>query len=393
MKNNAQSVNEKRHLSRRQFMQGLAVGGSIALFPSLSTIAKVPTSDLLEFRKNQSLLRLHYNENSLGMSKKAIDAAKQALSLYGNIYQVDAVDELTALLATKYDLADSQVMLGNGSTEILGLVVSYANALGATLLEPSPTFGDVKSRAQARNMQIVQVPLDDDFVTKVGQLKSAAAKLNGPLLINLCNPNNPTGTIIDKKALTDWIVNAPDNYIFLVDEAYHEYASTNPDYSSALPLIQAGKENLIVARTFSKVYGMAGMRVGYGFAAPKTAAKLNTYAASFNLSAAGLAAAKTSLADDEHLATSLASNQQAKKLLTTTLDKLALPYIPSNTNFVLHRINAELATYSSRMLSNNIKVGRRMTKDDGWNRLSLGQVHEMQIFTQALEAFREKGWV
>ncbi|MEM0912628.1 MAG: histidinol-phosphate transaminase [Pseudomonadota bacterium] len=375
-------------------MQGLGVLGGIALAPNLVSIANAKVVDsALEFRQNQSLLRLHYNENSLGMSQEAIDAAKHALATYGNIYQVEAVAELKSLLAAKNRLESSQVLLGNGSTVILGLVVTYANSMGATLLEPTPTFGDVSTRAKARGMKVVQVPLESDFVTKVKQLKDAASSIKGPVLINLCNPNNPTGTIIEKTALSDWILNAPENHIFLVDEAYHEYATTNSNYESMLSLIQQGKENVIVARTFSKVYGMAGMRVGYGFAAPKTAEKLSSYSASFNLTAAGLAAAKVSLKDDVFLEKSIASNLKAKKLLTDTLDDLALPYIPSSTNFVLHKINADLETYSNRMLLNNIKVGRRMTKDDGWNRLSLGQVDEMQAFVKTLKAFRNKGWV
>ncbi len=387
------STNGGDGINRRRFLKGLTIGAGIALLPSAGAFAKVLDDNILAFRQNQSLLRLHYNENSLGMSAKAVEAAKQALSLYGNIYQVDAVDALTSALASKNKLPESQVFLGNGSTEILGLVVSYAYALGATLIEPSPTFGDVRGRAEARNMKVVRVALENDFVTNIEALKRAASKVSGPVLINICNPNNPTGTICDKDALTNWILTAPDDYVFLIDEAYHEYAVSNAKYESALSLIQDGKENVVVARTFSKVYGMAGMRVGYGFAAPKTAAKLNKYAASFNLSAAGLAAAITSLDDEEFLQTSIKSNQESKAHLTKTLDRLALPYIPSDTNFVLHRINADLQSYSKKMLANNIKVGRRMTAEDGWNRLSLGQPEEMRIFTQTLEAFRENGWV
>lgn len=138
---------------------------------------------------------------------------------------------------------------------------------------------------------------------------------------------------------------------------------------------------------------MAGMRVGYGIAAPETAKKLDSLAASFNLSAAGIAAAKASLLDKDFFNKSINANQQAKALLINTLDELELRYIPSNTNFVLHRINSDLNSYTQRMLANNIKVGRRMTKDDGWNRISIGTPSQMEAFTKTLKRFREKGWV
>lgn len=379
--------------SRRNFIRNLAIGTSLAFLPASSIMASSSLIAPFNFRKGAALLPLHYNENSLGMSNNALSAAKEAITLYGNRYADGAVDELKQLIASYNQIPPEQLILGNGSTEVLGAVVTYAASMNATLLEPSPTFGDVRSRAKARNMKVVQVELGDNFETNIEQLKQRADKLKGPILVNLCNPNNPTGTIVDKKLLSNWITNAPSNHIFLVDEAYHEYATSNPNYSSALPLIKNGKENLIVTRTFSKIFGMAGMRVGYGIAAPKTAKKLDSLSASFNLSAAGIAAAKASLLDKEFFNKSLNANERAKALLTNTLDELSLRYIPSNTNFVLHRINSDLNSYTQRMLANNIKVGRRMTKDDGWNRISIGTPSQMEAFTKTLKSFREKGWV
>lgn len=382
-------------LSRRTFLQNLAIGTGLSLLPTSFLFAGQQrlNSDVLDFRKNASTLQLHYNENSLGMSKQALLAAQESVALYGNRYPDKAVDDLKQQIALENQIPSNQLILGNGSTEVLGTVVAYAASISATLLEPSPTFGDVRSRASARNMNVIQVDLGSDFQTNIEQLDKQAKKLSGPILINICNPNNPTGTIVDKEELSNWIVNAPDNYFFLIDEAYHEYALTNPKYSSVLPLIKQGKENVVLTRTFSKIFGMAGMRVGYGIAAPNTAAKLDNLAASFNLSAAGVASARASLLDKDFFRKSITSNEQAKQILVQTLEDLNLNYIPSNTNFILHRINSDLKTYSQRMLANNIKVGRRMTKDDNWNRLSLGQPEEMEYFVRTLKAFRGKGWV
>lgn len=382
-------------VSRRKFIKSLALGTGAALLPFSSAFSASSTElDMpFEFRRNAPLLPLHFNENSLGMSEKAVVAAKQAINRYGNRYPDVLVNALKETLADTHSVAASQLVLGNGSTEVLGAVVAFASSLNATLIEPSPTFGDVRGRATARGMKIIQIELADDFQTNLSALKEQADKIKTPVLINICNPNNPTGTIVNHKQLTKWIANAPDNQLFLIDEAYHEYAVKNPLYQSVLPLIQAGKENLVLTRTFSKIYGMAGMRVGYGIAAKDTAQRLNKLATSWNLSAPGVAAAQASLEDSAFFQRSLASNSQAKSILINALNDLQLEYIPSNTNFVLHKINTDLESYSSRMLMNKVKVGRRMTKQDGYNRISIGQPHEMEAFVKVLKAFRTNAWV
>lgn len=379
--------------SRRMFLktvsQGMLLAGAGLLIPA----SFAQSSSFLASRQGKSELLLHFNENSLGMSANALKAAKNAVELMGNRYADKGVNILRSELAAQHGVKSEQVLLGNGSTEVIGAVVNYAAHNKASVLEPNPTFGDVKRRSQAQGMAVQRVDVGEGFVTDIAQLKKHASKIKGPLLINICNPNNPTGTIVDQSALHEWILNAPYNHLFLIDEAYFEYAQLNPNYASVLPLIKSGKENLVLTRTFSKIYGMAGMRVGYGIAAPATAKKIEKFATTFNLSAAGVAAASASLKDDAFYQHSLASNQQAKTILTDTLSKLHLPFVPSNTNFVLHRINSDLATYSERMKQNNIRVGRRMTKEHGWNRISVGTPEEMQEFTQALKAFRDRGWV
>ena len=246
-------------------------------------------------------------------------------------------------------------------------------------------------------MEVIRVPVGKGFETDIAALRAAAdkeqAKTGGALLINICNPNNPTGTIVDNAALKEWIDEAPQNHIFLIDEAYYEYAQLNPAYQSVLPLIQSGRENVILTRTFSKIYGMAGMRVGYGIAAKETARETRQFAAGYNLSAPGTAAALASLADEEFFKASMSSNQSAKSMLLSALDELGLEHIESNTNFVLHRIDSDLADYAARMSANGITVGRRMTREDGWNRLSIGTPEEMREFVQTLKEFRQRGWV
>ena len=379
--------------SRRKFIR--FCGSSAALLGAgiLPATSHADSAERLALRQNAVPLWLNYNENSLGMSPRAVDAAQLATEISGNRYPDAAVAQLRAKIAKQHGVETAQVIFGNGSTEVIQAIVTVAAGREAKLVEPSPTFGDAKRYSQAEGMEVIQVPVGRGFNTDLDALRKQAEAVPGSLLINICNPNNPTGTIVDHAALLSWIKHAPSHHMFLIDEAYYDYAQQNTAYSSVLPLIKQGRENLVLTRTFSKIYGMAGMRIGYGIAAPETAREIRKFAAGYNLSAAGTAAALESLADVEFYNKSLASNQAAKSTLLNALDDLDLDYIESNTNFVLHRVNSRMDKYAARMAENSIHVGRRMTKEDGWNRISVGTPKEMQAFVQTLKEFRNKGWV
>jgi len=384
--------------SRRDFISkcvfGASVVGSGLLVPPILAKSSAESNSLvLDSRSGATPLWLNYNENSLGMSPSAVEAAQRATRDAGNRYPDAAVERLRELLGEKHGVDPQQIILGNGSTEVIQAIVTVAEGRGARLLEPSPTFGDARRYSKAEGLEIIQVPVGNGFETDIALMKKKAAELAGPLLINICNPNNPTGTIVDPEALVNWIENASNEHIFLLDEAYFDYAQQNKRYASVLPLISAGRENVVIARTFSKIYGMAGMRIGYGIAAPNTAKEVRKFSAGYNLSASGAAAAIASLADDEFYQFSLNSNQRARAALLSTLDELGLEHIESNTNFVLHKISGPLANYAGHMKDNGVYIGRRMTKEDGWNRISIGTPQEMQEFTSVLKEFRLRGWV
>lgn len=379
---------------RRRLLKGFAWTGIGLLAPAIVRADASPPWQLAE-RAGKPLLPLHYNENSLGMSPKALAAAQSALANAGNRYPMQANAQLKEVLAQRNAIDPTQVLFGNGSSELLGSVAALMaqQRQTATLVEPAPTFGGLRSHAVNYGLQVESVPVGKGFVTDIQALRHKTESIKGPVLVNICNPNNPTATIVDHKALTQWITEAPDSVFFLLDEAYYEYAKTYKGYQSALPLIQQGKENLFVIRTFSKIYGMAGMRIGYGFAAPETAKKLKGFSADWNLNIGGITAAMASLEDQDFYRKSLNSNHQAKAITIKALESLNLDYIPSYGNFILHKINTDVDTYSARMLANNIKVGRRMTPEDGWNRLSIGTPEQMMAFGETLQAFRSKGWV
>ena len=379
--------------SRRQFIQQLGLGAAWLGLAANTSWVFANSIPILPFRQNAAPLWLHYNENSLGMSPNALSAAKYAIERYGNRYPSETVDEFKDKLADHHQVKPEQLIFGNGSTEVLQAIATYAARQNATMIEPSPTFGALRGYCKAENLNVIQVPVGQNFEMNIAAMKKQATAQTGSVLINICNPNNPTGNIIDFTTMFDWINNAPETHLFLLDEAYFDYAQANPSYKSGLDLINQGKDNVVISRTFSKVHGMAGMRMGYGIATVKTANKMKPFAAGFNLSAAGIAAASAALDDKYFYKKSIEYNDLSRVILVDTLTKLDLEYVPSDTNFVLHRIGKPLAEYTEHMQRNGVRVGRKMTIDDRWNRISLGTPDEMKIFTQTLMAFRQNGWV
>lgn len=379
--------------SRRQFLKSLGYGTATLGVLASSSWTYASERNILPFRNDAKPLLLHFNENSLGMSPKALKAAQEAILNVGNRYPDDIYEDFKQQLASYHGVKSEQLMFGNGSTEVLQAIATYASDLKSTVIEPTPTFGALRRYCNAESLKVVRVPVGNGFEIDIAAMKKHADGQSGSVLINLCNPNNPTGTIVEAKQLYDWINTAPAQHLFLIDEAYFDYAQANQAYKSALPLIKQGKNNVIITRTFSKAYGMAGMRIGYGIATSELANKINPYAAGFNLNAAGIAAASASLDDLLFYQSSIESNRNAKAILIETLDKLALPYIPSDTNFLLHRIGQPINVYAQHMSENGIRVGRKMTDDEYWNRLSIGTPEEMHQFSQTLLAFRERGWV
>jgi histidinol-phosphate aminotransferase len=179
-----------------------------------------------------------------------------------------------------------------------------------------------------------------------------------------------------------WIADAPETTLFLIDEAYFEYVD-HPGYRSALSWVHE-RPNVVVTRTFSKIFGMAGMRLGYGVAHPDTAARLREFISANNTNVLACAAALASLADEGLMARSVAVNSEAKAVATATLDELGLEHIPTQTNFLMHRIHGELPAYIARMREAGIRVGRAFPPMLQWNRVSFGLPDEMERWAEVL---------
>ena len=222
-------------------------------------------------------------------------------------------------------------------------------------------------------------------------MRAAAESSGHPALVYLCNPNNPTATITPSAAIDAWIADAPEHVFFLSDEAYIEYVEDDRMWSS-LPWI-GKKRNVLVVKTFSKIYGLAGLRLGYGIAHPDTAARLADFASRNNVNQLAIAAAAASFQDEALMKKSRQVNRQSREMVEATLDELGLERMPTQANFLMHRINGELATYRTRMADVGFLVGRDFPPKLDWNRLSFGLPEDMGRFCETLRDFRKKGWI
>ena len=340
-------------------------------------------------RRDDGVLRLNSNENALGPSENARRAVIEALAESNRYTHLVAAD-LRRQIAAHHGVGPESVVLGNGSAEILQMATQAVARPGGRLVVADPTFEQVYGYGEPWGLERVKVPLTGSQAHDIGRMREAARGARGPVLAYVCNPNNPTGGLTSCDEVEAWI-RADEDTLFLVDEAYFEYV-TDAGYRSALPLAMS-RPNVVVVRTFSKIHGLAGLRLGYALAHPDTAARIDAYAADSNLNIMGLVAARASLGDEAHLARSLAANEEARAVTYAVLDELGLERLPSHTNFVMHRVPGDGRDYIRRMAEHQVRVGRPFPPMTTWSRLSFGTPEEMGRFAGVLREFRRRGWV
>lgn len=385
-------------MNRRSFLtsSSLVIGGlSLSSFVS-SAYANETLKNKLIFNAENPLL-LNFNENSLGMSQKAKQAIIDALPNAFR-YPDDARSTLINELGNEFKLSDKHITLGNGSSETIQAVVQYVANKGqkegkaVQLIVPDPTFNYAELYAEPLGVKIVKVPVDKTLAFDLATMQKKAQEFDGISMVYLCNPNNPTAMLTPTAALTDWIKSAKDNVFFIIDEAYAEFVST-PEFTSAIALVEAGYKNLIVARTFSKIYALAGLRVGYGVAVPEVITDVDVFVSIDNTNTAGAVAALASLKDKAYVEYSRKSIDVSRQMVVDVLKELDIEYAPSYANFIFHKVKGDVKTYQNRMKDANIMVGREFPPAFGWSRLTLGTPEEMSYFVSTIKAFRAKDWI
>jgi histidinol-phosphate aminotransferase len=367
-------------ISRRKFAQLLGIGAATVVVRPPVSFAKPTQSAATSLTAGGNIVRLSANENSYGPCPKALQAIMDSFGLacrYPDEHNNVLIDKLAKLNNVNRD----QILLGDGSGEILKLCAeTFTGPQNGKLVAADPTFEAILNNASANGAEVVKVPLTSSFAHDLPKMLAAAKRG----LIYVCNPNNPTASITPKDELRDFIATIPRETMILVDEAYFHYAD-NPDYESVIPLVKE-HPNLIVSRTFSKIYGMAGLRCGYCVAQKETIERMRRNQMWDSVNCMALAAATASLDDPDHVPNGQRLNSEAKQFTTSELEKMGYKSIPSQANFIMFDCKKPVVPIIKTMKDRNVHVGRLFPALPNYMRLTIGKKSEMENF---LATFRE----
>ncbi|RPG27818.1 MAG: aminotransferase class I/II-fold pyridoxal phosphate-dependent enzyme [Gammaproteobacteria bacterium TMED92] len=374
----------KTNLSRRTFLSasGAALSAGAVSFPNLSIAQAVtPAATTPLYGPPPGVAKLNANENPYGPSPKAIAAMTEAIS-QGAYYVNATAETLKALIAERHGLTKEHIILSSGSSGVLTSLAMMAAQKGSIL--GSDLFWDTTSRMGTRNSQhgITRTAKTEDLSVDLDAMHVA---VDGSIaMVQICNPNNPTGSIVDPKELRAFCKKVSQSTMVLVDEAYNE-VTDEPETNSMVPLIKAGY-NVVVARTFSKIYGLAGMRVGYLIAAPDTVERISAYGTgSYGLNQAGIAAAIASYNDTSFIAYSKSKIMEAREMIAEAVAVNGLSALPSQTSFMfvnLGDISAE--DFRLGMAKQNVLIRGIYQDYTHWSRVSMGKIPDVEKYIAAM---------
>ena len=367
------------HLNRRQWLRNSLLASSGLLFAGRAAAMTevVPPFD----SSIEGPLRLNANENPYGPPRTAIQAMAKVLN-NTNRYPMTEMRALKEKLAEKRGVTTDQVLVTSGSTEVLSLLGQHVGLLEGEILTSWPSFLTMLRFGEACGAAVRKVPVADGLHIDLDALLAAIKETT--TLVYVCNPNNPTSLEMDPEALKAFCRKVPSNVLICVDEAYIEYTKLGAE-SSMVPLIKE-LPNLIVCRTFSKAYGLAGLRMGYALSDAKNIAAIRERHTGWELanSAPSIAGAIAALDDDDFIKMTVQRNEQGRQVLYRAFDGWDVKYMESATNFVYastERFGEEIAT-KLREQEVNVAKWRIM---EGYMRISIAKPQDMQRFVGILE--------
>ncbi len=369
-----------KNLSRRGFARILGTSAAYAaLSPSLSLSA--PALRLTgKASRAAAVVRLSSNENPYGPSPLAVKAMTEAFGLVWR-YPDEHADSLVNALARMHNVTTDHILLGAGSSEILKVAAAAFTAAGKKLVVGNPTFEAILAYARTAQAEVVKVDLTSDYAHNLPRMLAAT---NDAGLVYICNPNNPTASITPKDQIREFLARAPSQTVVLIDEAYHHYVESN-DYESCIPLLKE-HPNLIVARTFSKVYAMAGLRCGYCVARPELIQLMRSQQTWDSVNIMALVAALASLRDAAQVEQGRRRNTEVKKFVYSELDKLGFKYIPSHANFMMIDLRREVKPIIAAMNERKVEVGRFFPALPKFMRVTIGTQPQMEMFVSTFRA-------
>jgi histidinol-phosphate aminotransferase len=364
-------------ITRRNFFRSAAVGTVVAA--GLPTLADLAFSELVpSYRASEpgSPIILSRNENAYGPSQKVIASMQDALR-FANRYPDPAVDALHQRIAKSHSIKPEQLVLGCGSGEILSTTASSFLGPGKTLITAVPTFESIGRCAKALGAQVVEIPLANNYSHDLSAMLARADAPTG--LVYICNPNNPTASLTPRKDLEDFIRKLPPATTVLIDEAYHHFVGATPDYISFIDK-PMDDDRVIVARTFSKVFGLAGIRVGYAVGAPARIQALAARRLPEGLNAVGARAALVAYDDLDYVQMSEKRNAEDRQEFFNQAKARKVQGIASYTNFAMLKTSRPAVEVIDHFKKNNILVARLFPSMNTHVRVSFGTPPEMKEF-------------
>lgn len=364
-------------LSRRRLLFGGTTLAGAALLGGLSGGSlRLISPALGQLAAPASPIRMSSNENPYGPSLKAVEAMQSAFNqsnLYGGIE-----DNIFELLARIEGVSTDNITMSAGSGELLQACGVLASLQPGSIVAPYPTFTQLVRAAEQLGTEIINVPVGEDMHIDLPAMYAAIRP--DTRMVYLCNPNNPLPTIMEKTALEEFVRTVAKDRLVFIDEAYYEYVD-DPDFSSMMHLITEGVNNVIIARTASKIHGFAGIRVGFGYAHPDLIAKINQVKTG-SISILSQHAAYVAYQDMEFQDLSRAKNKESLALVEGMCDELGLRYVKSHANFAFFETGINSDVFRETMREHNILVGRTFQPFTTWARVSMAKPEEMAYFVQ-----------
>jgi histidinol-phosphate aminotransferase len=367
--------------SRRGFLRSLGAGatfGATARSPFIS-LSRAAIFEPVPSAQMDALVRLNNNENPYGPSNRVANAIQ---SFAGSVNRYPLMEErsLTQRIADQHRVKPEQILLGCGSTDILRMAAFAFLGNGKRLIQAEPTFEAIGDYARATSAEVISVPLTPRFSHDLdGMQKQVAASTT---LVYICNPNNPTASLTPRNDLETFIGKLPASTFVVIDEAYHHYAGESSMYASFIdrPL---DNERVIVTRTFSKVYGLAGLRLGYAVSSPNTIQKMRQFASHDNINSIVAQVGLVALDDNDGVNDCVRRNLDDRQEFFNQAMARAVKPIDSHANFVMVNTYHPAEEVIQHFRQSNILIGRTFPPMSTYIRISLGRPEEMQRFWQA----------
>ena len=387
---------QSHNMNRRQWLKsGMLFTGGITVLPGfLNNLSAHPTTSKISMAErisDESVVmsappelkaRLFANENPFGpceKSKKAIVEALQSSYQYPFMY----TRQLSEKIKQKEGVFENQLILCAGSTPLLLAAAIYFSRNGGNIISGDPSYDDLPERAaEDFNAKWIKVPLTSDYKLDLDAMEK---KIDGnTALVYICNPNNPTGTVVDAEKLRAFCERVSAKVPVFVDEAYIDYLD-NPAAYSMIDCVKKGM-NVIITRTFSKLHGFAGLRVGYGIGHADIMKQLSKYTtAHMCISATSANAALVSYDNTEYLQDALKKTNASKEFLYKTLKEEKYEYIPSSANFVMFPLKMEGRRFANEMMKRGVGIRDWKLNNADWCRVSIGRMDEMEAFAAAFK--------